>query len=264
MSTASFIASQRTGHGIPCALSCRTLEVPISTLCAQLNRPPTATQRRRAEIDAAVAESFETSGGTYGSPRVLADLRAAEWRVSKKTVESSMACQGLRGRRPRRRRSLTRPDGAARPAPDLLRRDFSAERADRKWVGDFKQIHIAQGPVFLATVEDLFSRRLLGFALSDRHPTAALAQDAINMAVAVRGGDMAGVIFHTDKGAQYTSVAFAAACRRLGIRQSMGRAGCALDNAAAESFLLDPATRTALEAPLRHPRPSPPRRRRLD
>ena len=236
MSTASFIASQRTGHGIPCALSCRTLEVPISTLCAQLNRPPTATQRRRAEIDAAVAESFETSGGTYGSPRVLADLRAAEWRVSKKTVESSMARQGLRGRRPRRRRSLTRPDGAARPAPDLLRRDFSAERADRKWVGDFKQIHIAQGPVFLATVEDLFSRRLLGFALSDRHPTAALAQDAINMAVAVRGGDMAGVIFHTDKGAQYTSAAFAAACRRLGIRQSMGRAGCALDNAAAESF----------------------------
>ena len=90
--------------------------------------------------------------------------------------------------------------------------------------------------MFLATVENLFSRRLLGFVLSDRHPTAELAQAAVNMAVATRGGDMAGVIFHTDKGTQYTSAAFAAACARLRIRQSMGRAGCALDNAAAESF----------------------------
>ena len=103
-----------------------------------------------------------------------------------------MARQGLQGRRAKRRRGLTRPDGAARPAPDLLRRDFSADRVDRKWVGDFKQIHTAQSPVFLATVEDLFSRRLLGFALSDRHSTAALAQAAVNMAVAVRGGDVAG------------------------------------------------------------------------
>ena len=164
------------------------------------------------------------SGGTYGSPRVPADLRAEGWRVSKKTVEASMARQGLQGRRPRRRRGLTRPDQAAVPAPDLLGRDFSAEGVDRKWVGDFKQIHTGEGPVFLATIKDLFSRRLLGFALSDRHPTAELAQAAVNMA---------GVIFHTDKGTQYTSGAFAAACAQLGIRQSMGRAGCALDNAAA-------------------------------
>ena len=155
---------------------------------------------------------------------------------------------------PARRRGLTRPDSAAWPAPDLLRRDFSADRADRKWAGDFKQIHTAQGPVFLATVEDLFSRRLLGFALSDRHPTAALAQDDINMAVAVWGGDVAGVIFHTDKGAQYTSGAFAAACAWLEIRQSMGRAGCALDKRRGGVVLFDPATRTPLEAPLRHPR----------
>lgn len=236
MSTASFIASQRTDHGVPCALACRALGVPPSTFYAQLNAAPSPTRQRRAEIDAAVAESFEASGGTYGSPRVLADLRAAGWRVSKKTVEASMARQGLQGRRPRRRRGLTRPDLGAWPAPDLLNRDFSAEAVDRKWVGDFKQIHTGEGPVFLATVEDLFSRRLLGFALSDRHPTAELAQAAVNMAVAARGGDVAGVIFHTDKGAQYTSGAFAAACARLGIRQSMGRAGCALDNAVAESF----------------------------
>ena len=147
-----------------------------------------------------------------------------------------MARQGLQARRPRRRRGLTRPDRGARPAPDLLGRDFSAARVDQKWAGDFKQIHTGEGPVFLGTVEDLFSRRLLGFALSDRHPTAELAEAAINMAVATRGGDVTGVISHTDKGTQYASRAFAAACRRLGIRQSMGRAGCALDNAAAESF----------------------------
>ena len=236
MSTASFIASQRTDHAIPCALACRALGVAYSTFYAQLNHTPSPTRRRRDGINAAVAASFEASGGTYGSPRVPADLRAEGWRVSKKTVEASMARQGLQGRRPRRRKGLTRPDQGARPAPDLLGRDFSADGVDRKWVGDFKQIHTDQGPVFLATVEDLFSRRLLGFALSDCHPTAELAQAAIHMAVAARGGDVAGVIFHTDKGAQYTSGAFAAACARLGIRQSMGRAGCALDNAAAESF----------------------------
>ena len=93
-----------------------------------------------------------------------------------------------------------------------------------------------KGPVFLATVEDLFSRRMLGFAQSDRHPTAELAATAINMAAAVRGGEVDGVIFHTDKGSQYTSDTFSKACRRLGVVQSTGRAGSALDNAAAESF----------------------------
>ena len=138
MSAASFIASQRTDHGVPCAVSCRALGVPYSTFYAQLNRTPPPARRRRAEIDAAVAASFKASGGTYGSPRVQADLRAAGWRVSKKTVESSMARQGLQGRSPRRRRGLTRPDRAARAAPDLLGRDFSAARVDQKWVGDFK------------------------------------------------------------------------------------------------------------------------------
>lgn len=90
--------------------------------------------------------------------------------------------------------------------------------------------------MFLATVEDLFSRRMLGFATSDAHPTAPLATDAINMAAATRGGDATGVILHTDKGSQYTSEAFTAACRRLGITQSVGRVGRAPDNAAAESF----------------------------
>jgi transposase InsO family protein len=235
--TAEFIAAQRTDHGVPHAVSCRALAVAESTFYKWRGRPPTPAQRRRADLDERVKACFDASGGTYGSPRVRAQLRRDGIAVSKKTVEASMARQGLQGRPPRRRRrGLTRPDKAAAPVPDLLRRDFTAEAPDRKWVGDFKQVDTAQGPVYLATVEDLYSRRMLGFAQSDDYPTAQLATDAINMAAAVRGGDVDGVIFHTDKGSQYTSDAFAEACRRLGVTQSMGRVGCALDNAAAESF----------------------------
>ena len=147
-----------------------------------------------------------------------------------------MRTQGLVARQKRRRRGLTRPDKSAPVTADLIRRDFTASRPDEKWCGDFKQINTLEGPVYLGTVEDLFSRRILGFALSDTYPTAELAQAAVNMAVAIRGGNVGGVIFHADRGSQYTAEAFTKACRRLGIVQSMGRVGSALDNAAAESF----------------------------
>ncbi len=201
MSVSAHIAAQRTDHGVPHAVACRALGVAESTFYRWLNRPPTPAERRRAGLDAAVKACFDASGGTYGSPRVRAQLRRDGPAVSKKTVEASMARQGLQGRPPRRRRrGLTRPDKAAAVVPDLLRRDFTAEGPDQKWVGDFKQVNTAEGPVYLATVEDLFSRRMLGFAQSDAYPTAQLATAAINMAAAVRGGDVAGVIFHTDKG----------------------------------------------------------------
>lgn len=236
MSLVEHIAAQRTGFGVPHALACRALGVAPSTFYERRSRPPSAARVRRERLDAAVKECFEASGGTYGSPRVHAQLRLNGHTVSKKTVQASMARQGLQGRRRRRRRSLTRPDKAAVPAPDLLQRDFTAAAPDQKWVGDFKQADTDAGPVFLASVEDLYSRRMLGFATSDRHPTAELAEAALNMAAATRGGDVAGVIFHTDRGSQYTSGDFAEACRRLGVTQSMGRTGSALDNAAAESF----------------------------
>ena len=202
MSVSAHIAAQRTDHAVPHAVSCRALGVAASTFYKWHNRPPTRAQRRRADLDVEVRACFDASGGTYGSPRVRAELRRSGRKVSKKTVESSMARQGLQGRARRRRRGLTRPDKRAEPVPDLLRRDFTAGGANEKWVGDFKQVHTDEGPVFLATVEDLFSRRMLGFAQSDRYPTAELAEDAINMAAAVRGGGVAGVIFHTDKGSQ--------------------------------------------------------------
>ena len=202
MSVSAHIAAQRTDHAVPHAVSCRALGVPESTFYKWRDRPPTPAQRRRAELDVEVRGCFDASGGTYGSPRVHAQLRRQGFKVSKKTVEASMARQGLQGRAPKRRRGLTRPDKRAAAVPDLLRRDFTAAAINEKWVGDFKQVHTDEGPVFLATVEDLFSRRMLGFAQSDRYPTAELAEDAINMAAAVRGGGVAGVIFHTDKGSQ--------------------------------------------------------------
>ena len=205
MSLVEHIAAQRTEHGVPHALSCRALGVAPSTFYERRGRAPSDARVRREGLDAAVKERFEASGGAYGSPRVRAQLRRDGVAVSEKTVEASIARQGLQGRSRRRRRGLTRPDKSAAPAPDLLGRDFTVQAPDQKWVGDFKQADTDQGPVFLATVEDLYSRRMLGFATSDTHPTAELAEAALNMAAATRGGDVAGVIFHTDRGSQYTS-----------------------------------------------------------
>ncbi len=235
MSVASHIASQRTEHGVPHAVACRALGVSESWFYKWHHRPPTPRQRRRVALVGAITEAFEASGRTYGSPRVHVELRDQGWTVNEKTVARLMATEGLVARAKKRRRSLTRPDTRAVPFADLVRRDFSAPAPDVTWCGDLKVIDTLEGPLYLGTVEDLFSRRLLGFAMSE-HPDAALARDAIHMAVAVRGGDVAGVIFHSDRGSTYTADLFTSACTKLKIRQSMGRVGSALDNAAAESF----------------------------
>lgn len=239
MTVASFVATQRTVHDVPHAMSCRALEISQSWFYKWRNRPPTARDNRRVELDMAVKASFDDSGGTpgtYGSPRVFADLIEAGWKVSVNTVAASMARQGLQGRTPKRkRRSLTRPDKAAAPIPDLVRRDFNAEEINHKWCGDLTEIPTDEGKLYLATVEDLASRRLPGFAIGEHHD-AALARAALCMAAAVRGGQIAGVIFHSDKGGEYTGDVFANACASLGTIQSMGRVGSALDNAVAESF----------------------------
>jgi putative transposase len=239
MSVASFIASQRTDHEVPHAKCCRWLGVSESWFYKWHDREPTARQQRRAELDAAVRMSFEDSGGTpgtYGSPRVWEDLVEAGWKVSKNTVAASMARQGLQGRSPKRkRRCLTRPDAAAEPIPDLIKRDFNAGAIDQRWCGDLTEIPTDEGRLYLATVLDLASKRLPGFAMGEHHDSA-LTKAALCMAAAVRGGDVDGVIFHTDKGGEYVGDLFAQACSSLRVTQSMGRVGSALDNAAAESF----------------------------
>jgi putative transposase len=235
VSVAAFISSQRAEHGVPHATACRALGVSESWFYKWHERPPSPRQRRWAELDAAVRRVFDASGGTYGSPRITAELTAAGWQVSKNTVAAVMAAGQLVARPKRRSRCLTRADKIARRAPDLVGRDFTAPAPNVQWCGDLTEIPTADGKLYLATVEDLFSRRLLGFAMSDRHD-AELAVASLRMAAAVRGGTVAGVIFHTDQGSEYTATLFGHACRSLGVVQSMGRVGSALDNAAAESF----------------------------
>ena len=237
MSVARFIADQRTLHRVPHTITCALLGVSVSWFYKWAARTPTPTELRRARVDAAVAAAFEAARGLHGSPRLVADLRQDGWVVSEKTVAESMRRQNLVARRIRRRHGLTRQDKTAPKFTDLLKREFTAATPNSRWVGDMTEIPTAAGKLYLATVIDLYSRRLLG-AATGLHPDAALACDAISMAVAARGGGehISGVIFHTDRGSTYTADKFTALCRRLGIRQSMGRVGSCFDNAAAEAF----------------------------
>jgi len=231
---AAFISSQRTEHGVPHAVTCRALGLSESWFYKWRDRRPTGREQRRAELAVKVREIFDASGGTYGSPRVTLELWTAGWQVGENTVAVLMAQLGLAGRKPKRRRSLTR-QGKRPVAPDRVDRKFSAPAPDVLWCGDMTEIVTDQGKLYLATVIDLFSRRLLGYAMSERHD-AALVIASLNMAAATRNGIVDGVIFHSDRGSEYTSEAYETACRRLGVLQSMGRVGSALDNAAAESF----------------------------
>lgn len=236
MSVASFVAAQRTDHGVPHVITCRAVGVSPSWFYKWRNRAPTPRHQRRTDLDVAVKRSFDASDGRYGSPRVLADLVEDGWRVSKKTVEASMARQGLVARPTRTRRGwLTRPDKAAPPVPDLVKRDFTASKINDKWCGDLTEVPTDEGKLYLATVEDLASKRIVGFGLSAHHD-ATLATGALKMAVAVRGGDVTGTIFHSDRGSEYSATLFEQACATLSISQSMGRVGSCFDNAAAESW----------------------------
>lgn len=252
MSVARFIADQRTNYRVPHTVVCALLGVSPAWFYKWIARAGSAAaatglhttrDRRRDSVDRAVAVAFTTARGLHGSPRLHADLVDDGWVLSEKTVADSMRRQGLVARRIKRRNGLTRQDRTAPKFPDLLKRNFTAEAPNTKWVGDITEIPTAAGKLYLATVIDLYSRRLLGAATS-LHPDAELACAAITMAVATRGGrqeiwreqESERVIFHTDRGSTYTATAFTALCRRQGIRQSMGRVGSCFDNAAAEAF----------------------------
>jgi transposase-like protein len=198
VSVAAFIGSQRIDHDVPRALSCRALGVSESWFYKWHDRAPTARRRRRRIASASSRVVFDASGGTYGSPRVTLELRAAGWRVGENTVAARMAELGLAGRAPKRRRSLTR-QGKRPTAPDRVRRQFSAVAPNLVWCGDLTVIETDEGRLYLATVFDLFSRRMLGYAMSEHHD-AALAVAALRMAAASRGGNIDGVIFHSDRG----------------------------------------------------------------
>lgn len=236
MTVAAFISSQRAEHQVPVIVSCRALGVSPSWFYKWRDRPPTPRAERAEALAEVVWESFKASGFTYGSPRVWLDLHEAGWRVSVNTVAAVMAEHGWAGRKPPRRRSLTR-QGRRPAAPDLVGRRFIATEPDQLWCGDVTYIDTDEGWLYLATVLDLCSRRLLGYAMADTHD-AGLTEAALRMAVTARAGEgrtSRGVVFHSDRGSEYTAQTFETACARLGVVQSMGRVGSALDNAAAEA-----------------------------
>jgi putative transposase len=234
---AAFIAALREQHGVPYATACRALGVSPAWFHKWRHGDPSPRHARRIALAAEVARLFAAHHGRYGSPRIAAELRDGGWRVGVNTVAQLMREQGLVARAPRRRRVTTRPGRGRWRAPDLIGRDFAAEQVNRKWYGDGTEIATGEGRLFLDSVLDMGSRRIVGFALGEHHDTA-LAYAALAMAVAVRGGKeaIAGVVFHTDQGSEYAAGAFRAACTRLGIAQSMGRVGSALDNAVIESW----------------------------
>jgi putative transposase len=232
---AALIAAQRDEHGIPAAVGCRALGVSRSWFYKHEDGALPPRAGRHEQLKAEVKRLFTAHEGKYGSPRITADLRDEGWAVSKNTVAAMMREQGLAARRKKKRKSSTRPGKGRWRAPDLVRRDFPAQKINQKWYGDHTEISTDEGKLHLASVLDVGSRRVLGFALSEHHD-ARNAYGALAMAVAVRGGAVPGVIMHTDQGGEYTARLFRQACGRLGISQSMGRPGSALDNAVIESW----------------------------
>jgi putative transposase len=225
----------RRADGIPVAVACRALGVSRSWFYKHKDGLLAPRAQRRAELGAEIARLFAGHEGKYGSPRITADLREAGWRVSENTVAALMREQHLAARQKKKRRASTRPGKGRWRAPDLVKRDFPATQINRKWYGDGTEVPTGEGKLYLASVLDMASRRILGFALGEHHD-AQLAYGALAMAVTVRGGQAPGVVFHTDQGSEYSARTVRVACERLGIRQSMGRPGSALDNAVIESW----------------------------
>ncbi|MFJ2598665.1 IS3 family transposase [Streptomyces erythrochromogenes] len=194
-----------------------------------------ARQAADARLAARIRAVHRESDGTYGVPRITAELREDGERVNHKRIARVMRRIGLAGVRLRRRHRTTTPDPAAAKAPDLIGRDFTAAEPNTKYVGDITYLPVDGGKfLYLAAVIDLASRRLAGWAIAD-HMRTDLVTDALAAAERTRGS-LAGAVIHTDHGAQYTSRMFADACRRAGVRQSMSAIGSSADNALAESF----------------------------
>ncbi|MFF4550601.1 IS3 family transposase [Streptomyces sp. NPDC001406] len=224
---AAFIGDQRAEYKIPHRVACRVVGVLESWFYKWRGKPTTAREVRRGKLTDAIKKIFMQPGGTYGSPKIWIILVRQGWRVSVNTVAKIMAELVLAGRKVRRRRGLTRP-GRRAAFPDFVRRDFSATAPDQVWCGDMTEIVTGEGKLSLACVIDLFSRRLLGYAMGQRHDTE-LVVASLNMAAATRGGDVKGMIFHSDRGSEYQSRRFRRACQRLGVTQSMGRVGSCFD-----------------------------------
>lgn len=227
----SVVEKQDTGPSI--RLMCATASVSPSGYRNWRDTPDEVADRHE-KLAAGIKKVWEESGCTYGSERVHAELvRSGDAQCCERTARKIMANRGWSSVHPRPWRCTTQSDGSP-PAPDLIRRDFRASRPGVRLVGDITQINTWGGPIFLATVIDLFSREVIGYAIDDHHGAelvcAALVMARRDRRVRRRA------IFHSDRGSEYTSKSFRECLRRGGMRQSMGAVGTAYDNSLAESF----------------------------
>jgi transposase InsO family protein len=230
-----FVADHQARYGVK--RLCQILKIARSSFYYWKATAPDRAARDAA--DAALAVRIRAvqarHDGTYGAPRVTAELHDDGQRINHKKVARVMRRHHLRGLRLRRRVQTTIADPAAAKAPDLIGRDFTASGVNQRYVGDITYLPVGErGFLYLATVIDLHSRRLAGWAIAD-HMRTELVVDALHAAERTRGS-LAGAIFHSDHGAQYTSKDFAKACKAAGVRQSMSAVGSSADNALAESF----------------------------
>lgn len=219
----------------PVTVQCRVLHVTPSGYYAWKRRP----NARRHVLDdrwAAIIRSiFERKHGVYGAPRITIEMRELGHRINHKHVERLMREMGLQARQRRKfRPQTTVVDANAVVSPNLLDQDFTAEQPNQRWVGDITYLKTATGFEYLATVIDLYSRRVVGWALGSSVETS-LVIEALDMALRQRQPPP-GLIFHSDRGCQYTSHTFRRRLEMAAIRQSMSRSGCCYDNAVAESF----------------------------
>ena len=217
----------------PVVTMCRLLGVSTSGYYGWLRREPSARWQADQGLLARITAIHKRSRGTYGAPRIHAEMAAEGVRVGRKRVARLMRTTGLAGISRRKRPKTTVRSQQARPAPDLVQRQFTAEAPDRLWVADITYVRTGAGFLYLAVVLDVFSRRVVGWAM-ERHLRTELVLQALNMALYLRRPQ--GVIHHSDQGTQYTSLAFGKRCQEAGVRPSMGSAGSCYDNALCESF----------------------------
>jgi transposase InsO family protein len=226
--------------GFPVTAACDAAEVSTSGYydwCARDAAGPTERQLAEAELVELMREIFDAADGNYGVPRMFKELRNAGVAVNKKRVHRLMRRHGMAGRFRRRTVRTTFPGPDGYQIPDLVGRRFAPGAPDVAWVQDITYIPTGEGWLFLASVLDLGSRRMLGYSMAD-HMRTELVLDALGMAVAARGGDhaVAGVIGHADRGSQYTSNDYLDFCQARQMRPSVGKTGICWDNAVAESF----------------------------
>jgi len=216
--------------------ACELLKVSRAAYYAARSGQPSGQAREDAELTTRIRAEHKRSKGRYGAPRIHAELRRQGRRHSRKRIARLMRQAGLAGRAPRRWKKTTIADPAAAARADAIRRDFTADasKINQRWCGDITYLATWEGWLYLATVIDIASRRVVGFALAD-HLRTELVADALANAVAARN-PAPGVIFHSDRGCQYTSAAYADLAGDCQVTLSVGRKGQCWDNAVAESF----------------------------